>query len=219
MMYSDLRRMIFNVCSEEACNDEEIIFDDIGSTPESKPFEDRIDAGENPRAVVREFAKKIVDGRTWTVKVGGKSYQVRMTSNFKGEVASKVPIRMKQTVNPRQRKKFLSIAKKTIICLANLEKILSDGKKTRFITNDDRIKRGKIAHEGWRWIYARDISKATGAKGAVLVQMAFPDPIREAGRPNMVYNVAVKGNMGFPNRNRQFMGNRARSGEVTIYLD
>lgn len=212
-----LRACLYGYPLEEEMDD--FTLDDVYSNELSKPYEKRIDAGENPRMVVREFARTVVDGRIWTVKVGGKSYQVRMTSNFKGEVASKIPMRLHSNANPRQRKKFLSIAKKTIVCLANLEKILADGKKTRFIKNDDRIKRGKIAHKGWKWIYAKDISKATGAHGVVLVQIAFPDQDREKGRPNSIYNVVVEGNTHFSTRKKQFIENGARKGEVSIFLN
>lgn len=218
MFYEDLKRMILDSCRDVLCN-ENFILDSIDSTAESKPYEERIDAGEYPRAVVREFAKKIVDGRTWTVRVDGKAYLVRFTSSFKGEVASKVPSSVNRNANERQRKKKLSIAKRTIICLANLEKILASGKCTRLMANDDRIKAGITHHKGWRWIYAGDKSTAVGAKGTVLVQMAFPNPEFEKGRPNTVYNVAVEGNKHFPTRQKQFRANLALNGEVDIVLN
>lgn len=219
MSYETLRRMIFDICCDELCDDEYVFFDDIGSTLESKPFEDRIDAGENPRVVVREFAKKIVDGRTWTVTIEGKSYRVRFTSNFKGEVASKVQHRHNRNANDRQIKKFRAKAKRTIICIANLEEILAKGKRTRFMRNDDRIKRGITAHEGWRWLYFGEKIKSVGANGSVLVQVAFPDQQKEKGRPNMIYNVAVEGNRYFPSREKQFRQHLAMPGEVDVVLD
>lgn len=57
MFYEDLKRMILDSCRDVLCN-ENFILDSIDSTSESKPYEERIDAGEYPRAVVREFAKK-----------------------------------------------------------------------------------------------------------------------------------------------------------------
>ena len=151
MSYDTLRRMILDACSF----DEYAVFDDVYGTPESRRYAARIDAGENPRTVVREFAKQVVDGRTWTVKVNGESYQVRMTSRFKGEVASKIPVKLPDYASNRRRKKILGIAKRTLVCLANLEEILASGKYSRPIPNDDRMKVSGIAHQGWHWIYRK----------------------------------------------------------------
>jgi hypothetical protein len=49
---------------------------------------------------LENLQKKIVDGRTWTVRVDGKAYLVRFTSSFKGEVASKVPSRVNRKAIP-----------------------------------------------------------------------------------------------------------------------
>lgn len=216
MSYDTLRRMILDACSF----DEYAVFDDVYGTPESRRYAARIDAGENPRTVVREFAKQVVDGRTWTVKVNGKSYKVRMTSRFKGEVASKIQKLPSKTASERQKKKFYGIAKRTLVCLANLEEILAKGKYSRPIANDDRIKSAGVAHDGWKWIYVREVSKEPGAKGKVLVQIALTDHENNPQRPpNQIYNVSVEKNRYYPVRAKQFRENAAAKGEVVVVLD
>lgn len=216
MSYDTLRRMILDACSF----DEYAVFDDVYGTPESRRYAARIDAGENPRTVVREFAKQVVDGRTWTVKVNGESYQVRMTSRFKGEVASKIPVKLPDYASNRRRKKILGIAKRTLVCLANLEEILASGKYSRPIPNDDRMKVSGIAHQGWHWIYVKDISREAGAKGKVLVQIALTNyELDKKQPPNNIYNVVSEGNLNFAKRMSQFKKHAAAKGEVVITLE
>lgn len=187
-------------------------FDSIRSTVDLAPFFERLDKGEGVFKVIRDYVKTIDTNRNWTVRVGNESYVVRIYKKIAGESSSKIP---------KEKSQAKLIAKRILICLANLENILKDGIKTRFIPNDNRKNiNGVIRHEGWRWIYVREFIEEPGLEGGVIVQLGFPNPEKTSSNPNnMIYNTATSGMSFYEKRAQQFEKFKAAEAEVAITLN
>lgn len=205
--YFEFRKLIYNAC----------LFDSIPVTEEVRPYLRRVDAGENIFEIVKSYANKVIKkNQTWTVRVEDKVFKVQLTNKLKGELTSKL--------NPVEGEKIENVAKRVLVCLANLETVLREGRRTKFIKNDNRITAsGAIKHKGWSWIYVEDCVEEPGIEGGVLVQINFPgsniENYKGTAPKNTVYNIASQGTFYYNQRMQQFVENEAIDGEVSIVLD
>lgn len=211
MSYEDLRRTIHELCRYSYC-----VYDSVPVTPEARLYFDRLDRGESPEKVVREFAQKITRGQVWTVRVQNKTYKLHLNSKLNGKTGS--------NFKNKNDKNVIDLAKLVITCLENLESVIENGDKSRFIEDDGHVNsHGVPAHPGFKWIYSKDVVEEPDLKGTVMVQMAFPPkgPKTQKLSPprNFVYNVTASGTKRFEEREKMLERNMALQGEVYISLD
>lgn len=152
--------------------------------------------------VLNDFVKNHVGRREYSVTIDGKTYPVVLKKDIAGKVSS--GIRGKGT------KEVMRIARLLIVCLSNIDDVLENGRKTKFVPNAAESDR----HKGAQWLYVNDYSVEPGLTGEVTVEIEFPE---EKGRINSVYHVTTEGSVGY----EQMMEARiipkfALEGEVTI---
>ena len=158
--------------------------------------------GESVYKVLDDFVKNHVGRRSYSVTIDGKTYPVLLKKDIAGKIAS--GIRGKGT------KEVMRIAKLLIVCLSNIDDVLENGRKTKFVRN--ATEDGK--HGGSKWVYVSDYSVEPGLTGQVTVEIEFP---KEKGRINKVYHISTEGTVGYEEMmEARIVPEFALSGEVTI---
>ncbi len=207
MSYENLKRLILDC----------VTMDSLPWDPKIEPYIERIKRGERAGAVIREFMGTINMKRTWTLKYDGKVYMVKMNSKFKGHVSA--PLGSKGAMNS---KNLIDVSTRILQCLANLDTLLIEGKPTRIIKDDGHVRNGKVAHDGYQWIYIEDECEGR-VKGRVMVQIALPPEKRtkqeKFAELNRLYHIIAEGYPYFPQRHETFMANQATEGMVEVELN
>lgn len=186
-----------------------IIFDSIDMKPELLPYFERLDKGDKPNVVIRDYANKFVKLKKFTVSINGKDYPIIINSKFKGKAVT-------ATSPSYSRQHAVKTTKRILICLANLDQVLVNGEKTRFVPSSPK----KEKHKGDKWIYAREFIQTPGLRGPVVAEILFPNqssPSAPKGSDRL-YHTTVKGAVGFRARNAVVEKYLANEGEVKITL-
>lgn len=208
MMYSDLRRMIMDVCYGDLCT-----FDSIYVLPELEPWFARVnEANTESEAsrILRDYIAQNVKLKNFTVKLDGREYPIVVNSRFKGKVPS--AIRTTYTIDHLRK-----TTKKILVCLANLEQVLINGEKTKLVPSAKKHNK----HKGDDWIYAREVIQDPELKGSVIVEILIPKKKKDSNSPigvNLLYHTTVRGASGFGARNGTVSRYLAEEGEVKVTL-
>lgn len=178
-------------------------FDDIRGNDLTQEYFDRLDRGEPINKTLRNFIQEHVHLKQFRVNVNGQWYPVKINSDFKGEVCN-------ATKGVETRTQAVLVAKRILVCLANLRQVLEDGQKTGFVSSV------KKKHGGARWLYIKEFCADPGIRGEVVLELRFP--ISEPGSPrvNTVYHLTARGAKGFRNRLNVVNENSVPKGYIKV---
>ena len=184
-------------------------FDSIYAPASLKPYFERLDRGEDALKVLKDYAQIVTKNKTYLVKVGGVNYRVGFNSRFKSKLAG-VTVRKDHATK-------VTLVKRLLVCLANLDDVLVNGAKTHMISDDGHFDvHGERRHpEGTQWIYAKETCEESGLKGEVIVQIKFP-PKNIIPSANLVYTINTEGTDTFRSRQEVFEANKDLAGTVTV---
>ena len=177
MNYDLLRRGLVAYCR----------FDDIRGNDLTQEYFDRLDRGELINKTLRNFIQEHVHLKQFRVNVNGQWYPVKINSSFTGKVGN-------ATQGAESRAQAVLVAKRILVCLANLRQVLEDGQKTGFVPSYG----GK--HDGARWVYVKEFCVDPDIRGEVILELRFP--VSKPGSPmaNTVYHLTARGAQGFRDR-------------------
>lgn len=202
--YCFLRRFILESYGQVA-------FDSINVTSNLLRYFDMLDAGETaPWKVINQFVEREVKLSSFTLSIQGKRYTVQ----FNKKVLNK---KLASSIRGGDGIRDISLAKKVLIALANVERVLVEGKRTNKI---ETFHKNPNKHKGSTWLYVMDEifeerPEYKPLNGDVILQIELmPRPNEE----NHIYTVVVEGGRRFDQKREMVLTKRAAPEDVRVFL-
>lgn len=170
-----------------------------------------LDAGETaPWKVIKQVVEREVKLSSFTLSIQGKRYTVQ----FNKKVLNK---KLASSIRGGDGIRDISLAKKVLIALANVERVLVEGKRTNKI---ETFHKNPNKHKGSTWVYVMDDifeerPEYKPLNGDVILQIEL---MPRANEENHIYTVVVEGGRRFDQKREMVLAKRAAPGDVRVFL-